>query len=262
MGAISFYMTIKISPYLIILVLVVTALLLLGVIKGCNNTRSAVADNEIKSGIIARLKSDSLKADSAVREYEFKLDLQDGQIELWQNRFFSNEDSLDAARGRIDGLITMHNTLLKKIPLLYVPRADTSNVYVPGEYVDQCEGCFGELNRSRYLVLAYKISADSLTEALKQKNKIDSAQLKYVTDQNAGFRTDLNTALSLATKNQPRGSLYVSWGVFWNPLPSAAGMGLMYQSKYKVGYALRWYYGKYGSMMETELNLPLSFKKR
>lgn len=251
-------MTIKISPYLITLILVVTGLLILGVIKGCNNSQTELAANKTLADINARLKSDSIKSDSLAKEYQLQIELQNGQIALWENRFWANQDSLDAANGRVNTLIANHNALIKQISI----PADTSNVYVPGEYVNDCEGCFNELNRSRYLVLAYKISADSLTLALKNKNKTDSFQLKSVTDQTLMLRNYLNKTMAVAKEEQPKGSLYVSWGVFWNPLPSAAGMGFMYQNKYKVGYALRWYYGRYGNMMETELNLPLSLKKR
>ena len=259
-------MTVKVNPWIVGIGLVAIALIIFSMIRGCNNASTLSKE---KKQFVINLDSinkkrllDSAIASAKEQEYKNTIELQNGQIALWQNRFFSNEDSLKSASDRIDLLKKNHAALLATLSI-----KDTSSLYVPGEYVNQCEECFGELNKDKCLVFAYKMSADSFAQALKNKTKIDSARIQELSAHNANLNLSLIKAITtgkkMAESIRPGGKLLLSLSTLLIKAnyPNAVGIGFGYQDNHNRMFAIKYFGGEYGSVKQVDLFMPLSFKK-
>lgn len=256
-------MTIQFRSYIPYMVgLVVMFILLLLLIRGCSNSRQAIAENKD-----LKIKNDSLAAEVITiktellknsQDYEIKLGVVNGQVELKDNQLAKTGDELDAANKRINTLVVNHHDIS--------PSTDTSVTVVPNDYISECSGCFNELQNGQQLVKQYRSDMEQLKLTYLNKDKLQTNRINQQEQEKGKLAKSLNDCMTLSKSAQkaaaPHGQLFFSWNVLWNPWPSSAGLGLMYQSKYRVQYGLTWYYGRYGQMVQTQMNLPLSIKKR
>jgi len=253
-------MTVKVNPLLIGVGFVVIALLLFGMIRSCNNTSILLKKSNSFDSLEKKVVTDSIQAAQKESEYKTQIEFQDGEIALWQNRFFTNEDSLKYMNDRVGALLKRHTA-----PIEYNGPSDTNSILVPSEYVSDCEGCFTELANGRRLVFAYKTSADSLAGALKDKNRTDSLRIKDLTAQTASLRVTLQDAIEtgkkMANEPQPKVLLSLSTLLINSNWPNAIGLGLGYQDRYNRIFAVKYFGGEYGSVKQVDIFMPLSFKK-
>jgi hypothetical protein len=252
----------KLHPAFATILIAGIIILVFTFIRGCNNSRQAIALN--KELII---KNDSLAAQvirekiinlENKKEYEIKLEVANGQVEIKENQVARTEADLNAANKRINILLAKHHDIS--------PSDDTSITVVPNEFINDCNGCFTELENGQKLVQQYKIDNDQLKLSLRVKDKLQTDRIGQQEQEKAKLVKSLNDCMTLSKSAQkaaePHGQLYFSWNVIWSPLPIGASIGLAYQNKHKLQYGLRGGYGTFGKYVETEMNLPLSLRRK
>lgn len=254
-------MSLKINPIVATLLIAGIIILLFALFKGCHTNRQLVAENTSLTNTNKQLLStnDSSRKwyDSSKKEFQDSLDFERGQKELITAQKERTENELDNALKSNQALIAKHK--LDKY-------ADTTAVTVPAAYVEDCDSCFAKLETTTNLTLRYKNDLNALEANWRKQNELYQKQFKAIDQERLGFYSKVQTLAQQQQKEldklKPHGRLYLSWGVMWSPYPIATGGGLLYQNKYNLLYGLKWYYGKYGHMVETTLNFPLSLKFR
>lgn len=256
-------MTIRFRPYIKYIVgLAVIFILMFLLDKGCSISRQAILlSKELQTkndSLTAKITIDSTTAIENKKEYETALDLANGQVEIKGNQIAKTETELDAANKRINTLIANHKDIL--------PDSDTSSTYVPNEFITDCNGCFTELSNGQKLVQQYKSDNEQLKLSLHLKEKFQTDRIVQQDQEKIKLAKSLQDCMDISKAAQkalsPHGQLYFSWNVIWTPFPIAAGIGGIYQNKRKMQYGVKWLYGRYGQMIETEINLPLSLKRK
>ena len=255
-------MTLKIHPTIATIIIAALIILLFLLIKGCSNSQQALTLNKelkIKNDSLAskviREKTENLENK---KEYDTKLEVVNGQVEIKNNQLARTEVDLDAANKRINTLIANHKTI--------VPDSDSSNTYVPNDFITDCNGCFTELSNGQKLVQQYKSDNEQLKLSLRIKEKLQTDRIAQQELEKEQLSRSLNNCMLVAKAalktDKPKGQLYFSWGVQFAPLPKMAAVGLLYQNKHKLIYGAKGWFGVYGTMVEANMNMPLSFKKR
>jgi len=255
-------MSIKISPVLIIISIVGVALLIFMLFRGCGNAKYAFKEsNELKTkndSLIAKTKRDSVEFAANKRDYEVALEVANGQLEIKENQVERINNELDVANIRISLLLAKHKEI--------TPDTDTSHTYVPNEFIVDCNGCFTELSNGQKLVQQYKSDNEQLKLSLRIKEKLQTDRIAQQDQEKSKLGQSLQDSKDISkdavNASGVKGQLYFSWGVLWSPFPEMAGVGLMYQTKYKVQYGVKGYWGTHGTMVETQMNLPLSLRRR
>lgn len=255
-------MTLKIHPTIATIIIAALIILLFLLIKGCSNSRQAIAQNkELK------IANDSLAAEvirgkveilKNKQDYDTQLQVANGQVELKDNQLAKTGYELDAANKRINILVAKHRDIS--------PNTDTSITVVPNAYIEECSGCFNELQNGQQLVKKYRSDMDQLKSSYLNKDKLQTNRINQQEQEKRKLAKSLQDCMDINKAAQklgaPRGQLYFSWGVQFGWLPQMAGIGLMYQNKHKLMYGAKSWFGKYGTMVEANMNMPLSFKKR
>jgi len=249
----------KINGWAVICAVVGVLVLCFLLFRGCKQSRIEVAEKEkaqrLADSALAVVADYSHTTDSISKNFQDSLEFERGQKELIIAQKERTEDSLDMVSKENRNLIAQHKL---------AQYADTSAVVVPNGYVTECEDCFTKLENTTNLVGRYKNDLNRLQNNWDQQNALYQKQFKSQADERLKFLTQIQSlskeAKTAADKLEPHGKLYLSWGVQWAPWPVAAGGGFMYQTKYSMMYGAKWYYGKYGHMIETSMHFPLSIK--
>lgn len=254
-------MTIKIHTALTVIITVGVLILLFSLIKGCANNRQAIAQSkELKiknDSLEAKIFRDSIEAIENKKDHEIALELMNGQYDLVQNQKSAIENELAIAKDTIKRLVKKFKNWQYK---------DTPSILVPTDFVVDCKDCFNriesEVERAdKYQILVARSDSICDIKSNQFKKRItQQEQEKIKLSKSLQDCMDISKAAQKA--GTPKGQLYFSWNVIWSPFPNAAAVGLLYQNKHKLQYGLRWGYGTFGQFVETEMNLPLSFKKR
>lgn len=256
-------MTLKIPSWLIFAVLIGAGILIFAGIRGCNQGQSAVAESVQWKQENTKLVQDTARLakerDSTKKEYQDSLDFINGQLSLKKNQLISTRYSLDSADQRITVLINKHKDI--------EPSKDTNVTTVPNEFVSECHDCFTELKVGQQKVKLYLSQLDSVTQETQFKLSLQQSYINMLNIQNQeaikALRNCTETSQRAEKKLAPHGQLYFSWSVLWVPLlPKMAGIGLMYQNKYRLQIGVRGVFGQYGNGFETEVNMPLSLKRK
>lgn len=255
-------MSFKIHPAIATIFIAGLIILLFMLIRGCSNSQQVIAINEK-----LQIANDSLAAEvihnkteilKNQKEYETQLEVVNGQVELKDNQLARTEDELGAANKRINILLAKHKNIL--------PDSDSSNTYVPNDFITDCNGCFTELANGQKLVHKYKSDIDQLNFEWNKKSILQTNRINQQEQEKANLTKTLKDCMEISKAAQkagtPKGQLYFSWNVIWSPFPNAAAVGLLYQNKRKLQYGFRWGYGTFGQFVETEMNLPLSLKRK
>lgn len=233
--------------------------LLFVLFRGCKQSKLEVAAKEqaqrIADSALAVLGDSKRVWDSTERDYQYSLDQAQTEKEFIVAAKEQTEGELSKALKENKELIAKHDM---------AKYTDTAAVIVPKEYADDCESCFVKLNNTTKLTLRYKDDLNNLQNNWDKQNQIYQKRFKQLNEERLGFYDKINSLAKEAKvatdKLQPRGRLYLSWGVMWAPWPVAAGGGFMYQNKYNMIYGAKWYYGNHGHMVETSMHFPLSIK--
>lgn len=257
-------MTLKIPSWLKYLLLIGLGIgIVLLMRNGCGQGKLTVAEAIQLKKDIKNLVQDTLRItkekDSLKRIYQDSLEFVNGQWLLAKNQTVATRYQLDSADKRITELRARYQAVQ--------PSTDTSVTVVPNEYVNNCADCFAELSNGQEKVKTYMAQIDNLNQSYQSKINLQQNRINQLDKQNtqlAGTLHDCIDASQRAEKKlSPHGQLYFSWSVLWVPLlPKMAGIGLMYQNRYRLQVGVRGMFGQYGNGFETEVNMPLSLKRK
>lgn len=256
-------MTLKIKPWKIYATLIALGILLFASIRGCHQGQASVAvaekwhrSTDSLSNVTKILK---VTIDSTKKSYQDSLDFVNGQLALRNNQLVSTKYSLDSADQRITVLLNKYQPIQANV--------DTNVTLVPNPYIEECSQCFAELSNGQQKVKLYLSQLDSVKQVTQNKLNLQQNRINQLDQQNAQLSGTLQDCLEVSKaaekKLAPQGQLFFSWSVLWVPyLPTMAGIGLMYQNKYRLQIGLRGMFGRYGNGFETEVNMPLSLKRK
>lgn len=255
-------MTIKIHSWLIFAVLIGAGILIFACIRGCNQGQQAVAESIQWKQENTKLVHDTARLaqerDSLKRIYQDSLEFVNGQWLLAKNQTVATRYQLDSADKRITELRARYQAV--------IPNKDTSVTTVSNDYIANCADCFAELSNGQEKVKTYIAQIDNLNQSYQSKINLQQSRINQLDKQNtqlAGTLHDCIDASQRAEKKlSPHGQLFFSWNVLWLPLPKMAGVGFMYENNRKVQFGLRGMFGQYGNGVETEVNMPLSLKRK
>jgi hypothetical protein len=252
---------IKLHPAFVTILIAGVIILVFALIKGCSNNRQAVSENkELKAKnklLQAKIINDSTQFSEAEKGYSAKLEVANGQVEIKDNQLARTGIELDAANKRINALLSKYSPI--------TPNTDTSHTLVPNEYINECAGCYEELQNGQQLVKKYRVDIDQLKLSYLNKGKLQENRINQLGVEKDTLFQRLTESKKInqeyENKFEPKGQLFFSWGILWAPFPKMAGVGLLYQTKRKVQYGAKGYWGVYGTMVETQMNMPLSLKR-
>lgn len=252
-------MTLKINPIVATLLIAGIIILIVALFKGCHESKLEGAAKEnaqkIADSALSVLKIYKVTSDSTAKDFQDSLDFERGQKELAIAQKERTEEQLDASDKQVKQLLEKYK---------YAKYTDTTAVTVPNEYITNCADCFGKLESQNNLVNKYRSDVKNLQ--LNNDKQIDLYQQRFkeLNAEKLGFTNKITSLLQeqkkYSDKLQPRGRLYLSWGVLFKPWPKYAGAGMMYQNKRNLIIGAMWYYGDAGHMIQTTINFPLSLK--
>lgn len=231
--------------------------------NGCGQGKLTVAEAIQLKKDNKRLVQDSTRLakerDSLKRIYEDSLDFVNGQWLLAKNQTVATRYQLDSADKRITDLRAKYQAIQ--------PSTDTSVTMVPNEYLSNCADCFAELSNGQEKVKTYMAQIDNLNQSYQSKINLQQNRINQLDKQNTQLAGTLHDCIDASQRAEkklaPHGQFYFSWSVLWVPLlPKMAGIGLMYQNKYRLQIGVRGMFGQYGNGFETEVNMPLSLKRK
>lgn len=252
-------MKLEIRPIVAYAVLIVFGVLVFALIRGCNVSKKALSDQKRLMGLVDSFAADSKRAVSgwakSKKSFQDSLEFERGQKSLVEAQKERTEYDLDKAHQENKELLEKYN--LQRY-------ADTSMVSAPSEFIHDCHDCFKRLDITDKLSMKYKNEIKEWGLRFKRETSVLEGRTKEVERERDVYYNQVDSFRKahekVASKIEPRGRLYLSWGVLWSPLPVAAGGGLMYQNKRNLIYGLKGYYGKGGTTIETTINFPLSLK--
>jgi hypothetical protein len=254
-------LTPKLPRWVLILIAIGVVVLLVSLIRGCNQSKTQTAKynklDSLNTVLLHAIAEEKAKSDSSKKAYQDSLEFERGQYALLKEQKLRTEDEL-----RDQAL--ENKALIAKFKL--GDYTDTTSVTVPNEFVTDCQGCFVNLEKTTGLVERYKVDINRLESSQEKQNKLYQNRFKELELEKIGFRSKINILAKAQQdaidKLKPRGRLYLSWGVLWRPWPVAAGAGVMYQNKRNLIWGAKVYYGMQKTTVETSINFPLSLNFR
>jgi hypothetical protein len=254
-------MTLKLPQWIWILVFVVIGVLLFSLIRGCNQSNLQLSKfnkaDSLNRELLKTIANYKASTDSTNKQYQDSLAFMNGQYVLAKEQALRSDINLQEQ-------ININRSLIEKHK--WAKYADTTAVTVPQEFVEECSGCFANLEKTTVLVDRYKTDINKLQDNWDKQSAIYQKRFKELDAEKIGFYNKINTLAKDQQKAidelKPHGRLYLTWGVLWRGFPSAAGAGLMYQNKRNLIWGITCYYGQNGTTVETNIHFPLSLKFR
>lgn len=245
----------KVHPLIGIGFFILIGVLIIALARGCSNEKKTASEVVDTKALLNKLKNDTTELARQLAANKDTAQFLEGQLSLSKNKEIALNENLDKANDRISILLRKH------IPIK--PNPDTSVTLVPNVYIEECADCFEELSSGRDSVKKYRAENDNQKQIYRGLLNAKDIDIKHLEMSNKEI-TSSYMALINITKDieKPRGKLYLSWGIMWGPLPRMAGAGAMYQTPRSMIIGAKWYYGAQGHMVETNMNFPLSLKKR
>lgn len=247
-------------PWLKFLILIAIGVLVISLIKGCKNNKQQSAEIQKLSSLNDSLIHMSKRANDAwsrsKNEYDDSLEFERGQRLL-----------AEAQKERVENDFLKVNkenaALLEKYK--YYKYADTSMVAAPKEFVDDCKGCFTQLEKTDRLSITYKMQVRDWGVKYERETGLLNNRISKIEKERDDYYTQVDSLIKAQAKSidkiKPKGRLYLSWGVLWSPWPVGAGGGLMWQTPRNVIFGGKVYYGINKTTVETTMNFPLSLRK-
>lgn len=243
--------------WLKVCIVIGVVVLIIALVRWCKQSKDQQIEIINYKEKIENHEQDSIEQVKAKEAYRDSIEFVNGQLDLSNNKLLSLNEDLGKANDRITKLLGKHVPIKPSL-------SDTGIITVPMEYVRECEGCYDELANGQQLVLKYKAEKDNQFQILNGKMSIKDNRISFLEKSNAALGLSNSALLSSAKEMQdkwkPRGRLYLSWGVLFQPWPKYAGAGLMYQNKRNMIIGGMWYYGDKGHMVQTTINFPLSLR--
>lgn len=255
-------MKISISPLFGGVILLGFLILAFALIRGCNQGK---AKDEAYAKSLAKnteLEEKLKAADSASlankNNYNASLEFANGVIALKDNQVQSTRAELEAANIRIEALLKRHKSVQ--------PDTNSTVTLVPNEYIEECAECFAELEYHKGKSARFIKETDSLHAAHLAKESLQQKRITQLQQENSHVSKTLTDCLTAgkaqAGKLETRRKVYLTMGAIWAPLPKAIGVGLLYQDKRGRMYGGKAYTSAWGTLVESELILPLSFRRK
>lgn len=249
-------MQVKISNWFIFGALILIGVLIVSLIRGCDNFNEAKQSNVNLAERIKVLQQDSLDNVTNNKQYEVQSEYLASQLETSNDSIKSlNEDLRDADK-RIATLLKTHQSVS--------PNADTNITTVPNRYITDCADCFAELGNGQKLVLKYKLERDNQERIYKAQLEIKNNRINNLQDySNKLYNNYKNLLDSSGKKLEQRGILFFKMSALAinQNLPNAGGAGFIYMDKKKRLFGVSAYLSNYGSVYQAEIAFPLSLKK-
>lgn len=255
-------MKISISPLLGGVILLGFLILSFALIRGCNQGKAkdeAYAKVAAKNAILeAQQKASDSISKANKSNFDASLEYANGVIALRNNQLEASRHELEAANARGGALIKKHTTIQ--------PSIDSTSIVVPNEYVEECAECFGELEYHIGRSQRFMKEHDSTQVAHAAKQSLQKKRIEQLEQENRSVSQTLTDCLTATNaqvgKLEPRRKVYLTMGVIWAPLPKAVGAGLLYQDKRGRMYGGKAYTSAWGTLVESQVNLPLSFRRK
>lgn len=246
----------KINPYIATFAMIVILIMAVALFKGCDNNKDLTSKfkkvDSLNTALLSVVEGGKIERDSIKKAYQDSLDFERGQNDLLRAQKERTERDMDHLEVENVALIKKYKDANYK---------DTSAVLVPRELMNDCESCFTNLEKSNLLSNRYRNDMNLLQENWDKQNQLYQKRFKVLEEERLGFQNKISYLVSeqkeAINKLKPRGRLYLSWGILWQPWPKYAGGGLLYQTKENMIYGAKWYYGVSGHMVETTVNFPL-----
>lgn len=254
-------MTLKLQPFVLGVLIFGLLLLFFLLIRGCYNSKSQVLKASVLKlaldSLVQKNKSDSIAFKENKDRYDNSLAYANGVIDLRNNQLQFAETNLLSVTYALTDLRKKHENVK--------PRSDTSVTLVPNEFINDCHGCFESLEFQKKLVSLYVQEVKGVDSAHLAKEKLQESRIGELTLERNAYRQNSNDAIAIAGRAQdalkPRSKVLFSIGVLWAPLPRAVGAGIVYQDKRGRQFGAKAYASRWGALGETEVSLPLSFKR-
>jgi len=248
-------MTVKISNWVFFVVIVLLALLIFALIRGCNNVTHQSLAIVNKDARIKQLQADSISKEKSLQEYKDSLELANGLISLRNNQLDKTEIDLVDANKRITQLLNKYNPISIN--------SDTNVTLVPNEYIEDCADCFNELGNAQKLGKIYKGQVDSVKSAYQAKDRIQNNRIAQLSKENASINGKYKSLLdsTVAPVKQTRKLfLSISTMAINQNMPNSIGAGFFYQDRKFRLFGAKIYGSPYGSIKTIDVALPLSLR--
>lgn len=243
----------------IYVMLVLIGLLAIALYKGCKNVKSnKVTPIAIKERI-KKLEEDSAKSAKEINELKSAIQVQEGQLELSDNKLLSLTENLGAANERITALLRKH------IPIQ--PSLDTNVTTVPNQFINECAECFTELENGQKEVIKYKAEKDNQEQIFRSQLATKDKLIKAIEKSNVvlaeSYKELLDSTELMQNRLEQRRILYFKMGALAinQPMPNGIGAGFMYQDKRKRIFSIGYYITEYKTVYQAEVAFPLSLRK-
>lgn len=248
-------MTLSINKWLIVAIIIGVVVLAFTLIRGCQNEKKAASLVVDLKGRVNKLASDSVYQAKQLAGYKDTMEFKEGELMLSKNKELALNEDLDKANDRISILLRKH------VPIK--PSLDTSITTVPNEYITDCTDCFTELNNGVQLVRKYKLEKDNQEEIYKGQLSVKDNRINFLEKSNTKLTNDYKSLIDSTGSIKRKGMLYFSYGILWSAfVPKSVGAGLMYQDSRLRQFGVKGYFGAHKPMIETQVNMPLSFKRK
>lgn len=248
-------MSIKINPFVVTAILIGIGILIIALVRGCSNEKKLAASTIDYKGRIDAMAKDSIETSQQLSAYKDTMEFMDGQLSLSKNKELSLNEDLGKANDRITILLRKH------VPIK--PSSDTSMTWAPNEFINECSECFHELQNGQQLVKKYKAEKDNQEQICNGKLNVKDNRIGFLEKSNTKLTKDYKSLIDSAGKVERKGMLYFSYGVLWDAyVPKMGGIGLMYQDKRLRQFGVKGYFGSSKPLIETQVNMPLSFKRK
>ncbi len=248
------------NKWIILIVAILLFALAFALIRGCKKSKKEVENARLlkaaNDSLISLNRQTKIQWGASDKAYQDSIEFERGQRLLAENQKERTEDELSKSYAVNKALIDKYES---------GKYTDTTVVTAPAEFIVDCHSCFTRLKISNELTLRYKKEVSDWGVKYEQETaRILGRYNEVKNERDSYFRkvdSLTNKQEKAIDKIQQKGRLYLSWGVQWQPFPTYAGAGLMYQTKRNMMYGAKWYYGSKGHMVETTINFPLSLRK-
>lgn len=255
------------KPLPVIFGVIVLALLIFGIFRGCHNANKTSEINKELLGKLAasdeKNKKDSIARIESAKHYQDTIDTQNAFITINENKLAAAELDLDKANDRINSLLAKYRPIKPEAlwsidTLVGGVSADT--------YIKNCVDCFAELGGQQERIKVARAEWDNTKQSLDAKINTQQNRINELGKETTNLQVNLSNIKTLSRdfmkRNLPRAKFYFSMGAMSinSIIPNAAGLGGAYQDKRNRMFAFRYYTSEYKSVYAVDLYMPLSFK--
>ena len=172
------------------------------------------------------------------------------------------------ASARMGNVISENQKLINKRNSPPFGQIDTTQVIVPQEFINDCEGCFAQLEKTNDSAIAYKQETEALHAVMQAQNEADSQRIAQLEAEKLRLNKDYNDMRIAAEVNakylEPRRKVKTGLiGTFGNSfLPTGVGVGLMYEDKKDRNFGLEATFGNRPPMYEAFMYVPFTLRNK